>query len=210
MKKTLLATSLAAAMLAAVPTQADTLGFEVGAALWQADLDGSYLDKGDNVIIYGAFEHPIPVLPNIRIQQNNVENEKGDYTYDTSFTDFLLYYEVLDNVVELDLGFGARKYHGEDKGTVHADIDPTLAAAYGRAQFNLPVTGLSLGLAATLAADSDSDATDIDAYVRWESGIGLGVSGGYRTLDSALIIGNDKDTTDVKLDGAYISAFYHF
>lgn len=210
MKKTLVATSLTAAMLAAIPAQADTLGFEVGAALWQADLDTKGWDKGDNTIIYGAFEHPIPAIPNIRVQQNNVENDAdvGGATFDTSFTDFILYYEVLDNVVELDLGFGARKYSGEVANT---DIDPTLAAAYAKAQFNLPVTGLSAGASATLAADADSDATDIDVFLRWESAIGLGVSGGYRMLDSSLVIGNnDDDPADVKLDGAYISAFYHF
>jgi outer membrane protein len=214
MKKTLLALSCSAALFAGT-VQADTLGFEVGATLWQADISGKNLDnsfdKGDNVSFYGSFEHPVPIIPNIKVSINQLENEAKDSTtdddIDASFNDFLLYYEVLDNIVELDLGFGARMYDGESGSE---KLDPTLGTVYAKVQFNLPVTGLSLGVDTLVGMDSgDNKATDATAYVRWESGLGLGVAGGYRMMQTTFEF-SDGSANDADFDGAYVSAFYHF
>lgn len=223
MKKQLLALAVAGAFIA--PTQADTIGFEVGAAYWGAGISGKdkeipvdwdkEYDDGDNTVIYGVLEHPIPVIPNVKVVINQIENDAkdGSDTVDTSFNDFILYYEILDNIVELDLGIGARQFTG-DAANSDIDLDPTLPVAYGKAQFNLPITGLSLGAELTTGAASGDKSTDASAYVRWESTLGLGVTAGYRTLSSEIEFkdSGSSQTLSISPDlaGAYVSAFFHF
>jgi outer membrane protein len=221
MKKQLLALAIAGAFIA--PTQADTIGFEVGVSYWDAGIGGSddsfdyadNYDDGSNTRIYALLEHPIPIIPNVLVAINSIENDNknNDTSLDTSFNDYLLYYEVLDNVVELDLGIGARQFSGEVSisGTSY-DLDPTMPVAYAKAQFNLPITGLSLGVNVLTGSTGDDKSTDATAFVRWESGIGLGLEGGYRTLSNELEVklpGDDPVLTP-DLDGAFASVFFHF
>ena len=75
----------------------------------------------------------MPLLPNIRLQHSDlnwsgngwinagtdlngtpfVVAEQADISLDLSHTDATFYYEVLDNVVDLDLGITARLFDGE-------------------------------------------------------------------------------------------------
>lgn len=226
MKKQLLALAIAGACIA--PAQADTIGFEVGVDLWDASIAGSddafdYADEyddGSNTRLYALLEHPIPIIPNVLVSVNTIENDAKDSslnTLDSSFNDFILYYEILDNIVELDLGIGARQFTGDVSDTTESyDVDPTLPVAYGKAQFNLPITGLSLGVSVLTGAASEDKSTDASAYVRWESTLGLGVTAGYRTLSSEFEVkdvadaGGDDITLSPDLDGVFVSAFFHF
>lgn len=65
--------------------QGDFLGVYVGAGVWGQDFAGSavsdvsiedQLGLADNsgVQAYFRFEHPVPVLPNIRIARSNIED----------------------------------------------------------------------------------------------------------------------------------------
>lgn len=117
--------------------QADTLlGLYAGAQVWQMQTSGSFGEK-DNMQAFNiddetkgsfwvALEHPVPVLPNIKIRYNqldvdgdsNVDDLKfGKYTFtgkadvdaELDHFDFILYYEILDNdIVSVDLGLNAK------------------------------------------------------------------------------------------------------
>src|SRR5690606_18764663 len=105
-------------------------------------------------------EHPVPYLPNIRLGQTNLTHDGfgvlhflgTDYafrgTIDLSHTDVTGYYEVLDNIVSLDLGLTARIFDGEIKTDFIAStipLDSVYALLYANVQVDIPATGLALG-----------------------------------------------------------------
>jgi hypothetical protein len=64
------------------------------------------LDRKGSAQISLAFEHPIPLIPNAKIRYVNLKSQTekeiaGQPVYDLNIdhTDFLLYYEILDNIV---------------------------------------------------------------------------------------------------------------
>lgn len=249
MKKLLLASVVAAT---AIPTvQADTvLGIYAGAYSWGADYSGDIndTDAGEtidleddlgfsdesNMVFYVALEHPVPVLPNIRIQQTALDSSANgtltrDFTFDDvdfsigqdvatdmdfTHTDLTLYYEILDNWVNLDLGLTVRKFDGEIKieggGEIaQVDLDAALPMLYVMAQFDLPLTGLSAGLQGNAVGYSGSSLLDLNGYVQYEFAFGLGLRGGYRSFTLELDDIDDIDS-DLTLSGPYAALTFHF
>lgn len=219
MKKLLLTGILAACV--SINTQADTiLGVYVGAYAWQTGITGdiepsdgsgkfsikdSNVDDETNSVFYVALEHPLPVLPNISLTQTNLEFK--DLDLDLTHTDATLYYEVLDNIVSLDFGFTARMYAGEVKNSISGteDIDDTIALAFLRVRGDLPFTGLAIGAEVNTGQDSTTDA---NIFLEYETPIGLGFTGGFRSLTTD--IETSKNTTaELDIDGGYISIFFH-
>lgn len=123
----------------------DVVGVYAGAGTWSAEPDGSVgsttdtsdepitaselgLEKDSNTYFYIALEHPVPIIPNIRLARTELktsgsavvtrEFQLDEVTFvgdadtrsemDLSHTDVTLYYEVLDNWVSLDLGLTGR------------------------------------------------------------------------------------------------------
>jgi hypothetical protein len=82
MKKSL---SLALLLVLVFHAHADTVGIQAGIGVWQPDIEGSFgisevitaeelgLQGEDANIFYIALEHPVPVLPNIRISRTDLE-----------------------------------------------------------------------------------------------------------------------------------------
>lgn len=214
MKKIALGASLT--LLAGAAQAATILGVELGGNLWRTDNQlqetSLHTDKSVATSVYGVLEHPIPLVPNIRAEYLHNKNDiKGGGSSSTSHTDLTLYYELLDNWVNLDLGVTGRKLDAE--ATVpgfKAKADPTLAAGYVRAQFDLPFTGLSVGAAAHHGANINGSQRmrDYDAYARYEVALGFGVGAGYRVQYYRL--NYDGAMQKHKIDGAYANAFWRF
>ena len=144
MKKYCLAAALSMACLA--PTaQADTLlGLYLGVDGWQSDNSGSFAQDGNLqsfkfddetfTSYYAALEHPVPLIPNLKLKYTELELN-GDTTLDETFSfggsdyvvgtqvgtvsdlshiDYILYYEIFDNdLVSIDLGVNAKQFDGE-------------------------------------------------------------------------------------------------
>jgi outer membrane protein len=238
-------------LLCSSVAQADFVGFTVGGAMWnhQPSGDFSYSESGVATDIdfedtlglstdaegffWLSFEHPVPFLPNLKLQQTSLSSEGsemvtqnigfGDLTFtgkvDSSIslnqTDIILYYEFLDNVVSLDAGLNIKKIDVEFKlSTTLAGEESVSETLYvpmlyvaGRA--DLPLTGLYLGGSGSLISAQGSSFSDYQFNVGYESSIGLGVEGGYRIL--SIKIDDVADiNTDFKFDGAYLGLFYHF
>ena len=244
-----LATSTAVSLIlcsTSVTSYADTLGFRLGAYSWTQNYDGNIQSSGSGLdeiditddlgfddetgtVIFFALEHPIPILPNILIQQTELEiNEDSDTTIifdgvaftsefnsdsDLSHTDLTLYYEVLDNWVNLDLGLTIRNFDGgvvvsNDFGIGEEEIEETIPMIYIAAKFDLPLTGLYVGASANGMTISDATLIDYQLNLGYETSIGLGIEAGMRNF--TLDYDDDGDEADVTIDGAYIGAFYHF
>jgi len=183
------------------------------------------------------LEHPIVALPNIRYQGYELDstgtstldtdiNFNGETfasgnrvtsTLDLSHDDIVLYYELLDNWVSLDLGVDLKRFDGEISvnGGINTsvDVDETIPLLYLSARFELPYNGFYVG--ANINADfinlglSDSSAQDSTIMLGYESGNGLGVEGGFKYFSLQLDDANNLDT-DLEYDGIYFNGYYNF
>lgn len=222
MKKTFCMLTLSLG-LASSCQAATVLGLEVGATAWHSDStieqNGGAKTRTDSDValaIYGAFEHPIPFVPNVRaeIMQNENDVRRSSGSSKTAHTDITAYYEILDNWITLDLGLSARAFDAklDDAGTRHK-ADSTLGALYAKLQFDLPLTGLSIGAIAQHdgGLNGGQSLEDYSLYAQYKLGFGLGLRGGYRLQDYTL---KYKDLApskrDHSIDGVYISAFWQF
>jgi outer membrane protein len=204
---------------------------ESGGASIDIEDDLGYDDEtGYN--LYFALEHPIPVLPNILLQYSKIDADASgfldniefdgilysgevDSTIDISHGDATLYYEILDNWVNLDLGVTARVFtNGVEitdvstgiKGSL--DIDYVIPLIYAEARFDLPLTGLSLGVAGSGIAYDGDTLYDAKATLAYEFAFGLGLEAGYRSFD--LDYDDDDDKADVTIDGAFAGLYWDF
>ncbi|WP_163934983.1 TIGR04219 family outer membrane beta-barrel protein [Paraferrimonas sp. SM1919] len=240
--------ALAAAISMTPAAHADMLGFVVGANAWNQSMTGkvqygvSKIDTQEQLNIasetkpnfYADFEHPLPLIPNVRIQQSQIQL-KGNNTLtqdiefggvvfpvsgnvesniDFSHTDATIYYEILDNWVSVDVGLTARLFQGEASITSMAQqaklgLDQALPMVYGKVKFELPLSGLYASVRGNGIGYSDKKFMDIEAAVGYETSIGLGLEAGYRQFELDFM-DNDEEGADVKIDGAYLGVFYHF
>lgn len=199
------------------------------------DLEDDFgLVKKDNSYAFVAIEHPIPVLPNIRLtltqllaEADNVLSREitfNDRTYsastairaevDLSFTDATFYYEVLDNWLSLDLGLTARNFDGfakiDSNGSLNRyDFNETLPLLYVNAEAALPFTGLSVRAKLQGLSIDDSSLTDSQISLAYESSIGLGGEVGYRNMTIELDDLSDL-SSDLESKGAFAGVTYHF
>lgn len=240
----------AMALTTACHASADTIfGIYAGAGTWQTEYSGDAgkpatsakdlgMDENNNTFYYIAIEHPVPVLPNIKVQYNDITSNQtstlgknfsiGDIVYpagtrvatdfDLSYTDATLYYELLDNWVNLDLGVTLRKYSGYLKANSTAlnvseqvNIDATIPLIYGKAQFDLPFTGFSAGFEGNYISYDGNDLSDYSAKIGYmfDSALDFGVELGYRVL-TINIDDEDNVNTNLDLKGPYIAAVFHF
>lgn len=193
------------------------------------------ISDNNNNFYYIAIEHPVPFFPNIKIQQNNITSKQnsviennfsiGNINYpsgsnvatdfDLSYTDAALYYELLDNWLTLDLGVTLRKYSGHMAAASASfsdktDIDISVPLAYGRMQFDLPLTGFFAGFEGNYISYDGNDLTDYNAKIGYlfDSALDLGIEVGYRALTANIDDGDVHSNIDIK--GPYAAAIFHF
>jgi outer membrane protein len=240
MQKRLLALAILAAS-ASVATQADIVGATAGAYIWKQSWDGDVKAGSDSIDMnddlgyddetgksfYVALEHPVPLLPNIRLQSTDLdisERRKSTQEYkfdgktykvdkdvesttDLSHVDGTFYYEILDNWVNLDVGLTVRMFDGEvsiredEGGEGSIEIDAPVPMAYVNARFELPLTGFYASGLGNVIAFGDNKITDMTLAVGYELGI-LGLEIGYRNFDVQLE--DDNEEANVTVDGYFI------
>ena len=181
-----------------------------------------------------TLEHPIPLLPNIRYQSLDLDSMGSNVilpadalifngqsfsgtvtsTFDLSHNDIVLYYEILDNWINLDIGLDIKIFDGEvtlDDGGIPnpVPIDETIPLLYLSARFDLPFSGFYIGADLNGASSSDNSIEDTSLMLGYESDSGLGIEGGIRKFSLEL-----NDVTDVntnlEYDGIYLNGYYHF
>lgn len=180
------------------------------------------LDRKGSAQISLAFEHPIPLIPNAKIRYVNLKSQTekevaGQPVYDLNIdhTDFILYYEILDTIVNADVGLGATSLNGDVKtlGLSKTDIDKTVPVIYGSAGVKLPFTGLSAKGELLYSNFNDTKITDVQAELQYNFIdnllVDVGLKAGYRILDIKL---DDYEKNDLKFNfkGPYIGLDVHF
>lgn len=196
------------------------------------DLD---LKDQDNNMVYLALEYGVPVLPNLRFGYTDVSTDgRNTLSRTVSFqgqqftvsddvsasldleqTDAIAYYEVLDNVLSLDVGLAARWVDGRvsmasDAGSSSARFQGVLPMLYARARADLPLTGLWVGSEAMGVSYDGHHLVDANAQVGWESPVGLGAELGWRTFSLELDRLDDVDNAKIDISGPYAAVNFHF
>ena len=186
-----------------------------------AGINNQYdLDKKGTIQASIAFEHPIPIIPNVKLKYTKLDTEteaKFDLAkteINLDHTDLILYYEILDNVVKADVGIGATKLNGTvQQFSRNINVDEYSPIIYAEAGVKLPFTGLSAKAEATYTNVNDVKMTDAQAEFQYDFVktifLDLGAKVGYRILNIEL---NDIDKSDMKFDfkGPYIGLNAHF
>ncbi len=208
--------------------QADFIGLKGDISYWNVDGKANIddkkwadqdLDRKGTVQASVAFEHPVPVIPNVKVKYTKLDTETEENTVNKTdinldHTDLILYYEILDNVVKADVGVGATRLNGDVKqfGT-SVDIDEYSPIIYAEVGAKLPFTGLSAKAEATYTNVNDVKITDAQAEVQYNFVqsmlLDLGAKVGYRIMNIEL---DDMDKRDMKFEfkGPYIGLDAHF
>jgi outer membrane protein len=194
MKKTLLAVALTAA--SGMASADMLLGGDIEANLWQQthEYDGASAGSDDVSLTFEAsFEHPIPLIPNVKFAHSSVDNSKYAYTK----RDFTLYYEFLDNdLVSFDLGVGLSQYtDGELKASI-ASLSVTetfegyLPHVYGAVKVGVPFTPLSFYAKGNGIGYADSHVIDAQIGAQFEIPVffafDIELQAGYRMQELSL------------------------
>ncbi len=226
---------------------ADTLGFRVGGGIWQPDVSGTfrhgggdidlksdlYLKDGENQnYVYALFEHPIPLIPNIKISQTALSFDgtgtAGSYqfgatTYSAAVTtqmvldhtDTTIYYSLLDNWFHLDLGLTAKTFNGkvsvsDGTTTETTNIDKTIPLLYAAAGIELPfINNLFFGVEANVLSIGDHTVRDMMAKVSYTTDYWLGYEIGVRTFTVELDNLNGN-TSNMEFTGSFANLYIHF
>ncbi|MBV1907780.1 MAG: TIGR04219 family outer membrane beta-barrel protein [Kangiellaceae bacterium] len=200
------------------------------------ETDLGYADDDHNVI-WASLEHPVPFLPNFKIVSSDLDasassilgreitfggetyalNESVTSRIDMSNIEYTLYYEFLDNWINLDAGLTFRKYDGivtlatDPAGTNINEsevLDFTIPLFYLKGRVDLPLTGFFVDGEMNIISYDDNSISDIAFSVGYESDIGLGAKAGYRTF--TLDVEESDFVSDLEFKGAYVSVFFHF
>ncbi len=185
-----------------------------------------------NSFFWAYIDHPLPLIPNLKIQKttfSDTSSKNANVTFDsknytgtvsTELTldqiDLITYYRILDNWVNLDLGFNFKVIDGNIKlsnggATTNTDKDfsAIIPMLYAKARFDLPFSGLSVEADTSYIGLNGSSFTDMKAGVVYETSYGLGVTAGYR-MQNVTIDDIDNTNTDLDIKGIYAGLFYHF
>jgi outer membrane protein len=228
-------------LMSSTAVTADVLGVGATVGYWDSDLTGDAgkgndlvdvendldLSSDTNANVEAYFEHPVPILPNVRLNYTRIEQSgNGDLSAgfdgllpgvpvdsDLELTQFdaTLYYEVLDNWVNLDAGLTVRDLDGEltvQERTVGGDVSRTeisgaVPMVYLAARFDLPFTGVSVGGQANAISYDGDSISDFNAYGQYDLSV-VRLRAGYRQIAIDYEDGNDR--LDVKLGGPFVSA----
>lgn len=190
-------------------------------------------DAEDVGILALQVEHPLPLLPNLRLATARQEY-KGASSLATpirfdgvsltgniesrlnlDYTDIILYGTPLDTGVKVNVGGGLRLFDGEMSVTSatqqrRMSVDTRVPVAFVQVSAKLPAGFRAEGEMTALGM-ANSGSGDIQARLAWESSFGLGVRAGYHIVKHILRrdVGADG-RVDVVLSGPFAGLYYHF
>jgi len=241
---------IAPTLMFAGTAQADTLlGVYAGGQIWDTGTSGNFgsgngnqsfaFDDENQQSFYVALEHPIPLIPNIKIRENELVAQGSvtlsqDFSYngqgytagstigstiDLSHTDITLYYEVFDNdLLTFDFGLTAKKVDGllavrDAQNENSLSSDGWIPTGYAQLRVGIPATPLTVyGIANAVSID-DSSIRDVEAGIEYRLvenlAIDLNLQLGYRDISIEL---DDLDgiDSDLQFKGPYLGLEIHF
>lgn len=193
--------------------------------------DDLFWNEEDQGYLFVTLEHFVPIIPNFRLMTTSLDHSgsgtasftldgkdfTGDITSSGTFdqTDITAYWEVLDNVVSLDLGlniklldFSFSVASTAPPQQTSGSLKTTIPMVYGMVGV-APIPGLHLGVEANWIGYDGNDLTDFTAKVSYTTDFYFGFEGGYRSQSYKL---DDVDGYFGKLEfkGPFIGAYVKF
>jgi len=189
--------------------------------------DLKWKEEGD-IFLKAYFEHPLPILPNIKVgytefghsgsnllgqsfrfgNTNYAMGVDTQSTFDLKMYDLTLYYELLDNWINIDAGLNVKYMDG--KITVKSntglsdetDFQVPVPMLYAKARFDVPTTDLSFQAEGNYVTYDGNTLYDVEAGVRYTLALGLGVEAGYKTMKLKL-----DDVDDLSVDSDFSGVY---
>ena len=193
------------------------------------------LDTQSNLFLKAYLEHPLPFLPNIKVGYSNLTHS-GDGQVSKRFTfgnltfqpstdlktelnlkmyDIALYYEILDNWLNLDLGMNLKYIDGyvSAQSLPHiksvSNISFPVPMLYGKARFDVPTTDLSFQIEGNYFTYNKHEMMDLEIGMRYTFVVGLGLEAGYKQF--TLILDKKDDlSVDADFSGMYGKLVWDF
>lgn len=188
--------------------------------------------KNENDIFFKAyFEHPIPILPNIKVGYSKFSHEgkgKASKTFswngidlfrvnddiysnlDLDIYDFTLYYELLDNWLNFDMGLNVKYLNGSIKvDNDNTDIDLPIPMLYAKAKVDIPSTDLSFQAEGNYISYDKNSLYDLEIGARYSFTLGFGIEAGYKAM-KIKIDDIDDFSMDADFSGAYGKVIWDF
>ena len=215
---------------------------EIGTDSEPANLGELGIEKELNAYYFLGLEHAIPVLPNLRLGMTKLATEgtstvTRDIVFDNitvpsnadtqteidfSHIDYIFYYQLIDNWVELDLGLNARQFNGSamlsyqlhdedgnliDSGYEKTELDGIMPLLYLEGSVELPFSNTSLQLTIQYLDYREDSALDYQASIIYMSdglGLDVGFEVGYRGLELTSLSEDSADlSADLSIDGIF-------
>ncbi|MDT8282507.1 MAG: TIGR04219 family outer membrane beta-barrel protein, partial [Gammaproteobacteria bacterium] len=180
---------------------------------------------------FASFEHFIPLVPNVKLAYTKTDQSgegQATFTFDgiaysgnvkndvsVEIIDLIAYYELLDNIVSIDLGIDVRNINADSRisqtGTTFQSSDsfnetfPMLYVLVGAS----PWPGLIFSGEVSYVTYSGSDVSDLTAKVAYTTDYFVGFEAGYRKQNYNF---DDISNTDSNLsfDGVFAGAYVKF
>lgn len=198
--------------------------------------DDLNLERNGSVFVMGELEHPVPLLPNVRLRHRTLDdeanstitstsqfgpvqfqnNEQVRSSYDIEMTDATFYYSPINNWVAIDLGLTARRLDvqvelenrssGEHE---RAGGSVWLPMGHLAARVDLPLTGVYAGGEINAISADDESMEDVRATLGWQTTSNFGLEIGYQRIEFET---DDVDglRADVEFEGPYAAATFRF
>ena len=238
---------LALLTIASSLTMADFIGGEIDLGYYTHAPSGTAQNGSDEVniendlkwkeesdVFFKAyFEHPIPLIPNIRLGYTGFTHEGSgtaskslfswgeidlsDDVYtklDLNIYDVSLYYELLDNWLSFDVGVNIKYLNGSidvDSTTKHEhnSIDLPIPMLYAKGRVDIPATDLSFQAEGDYISYGNNSIYDLELGARYTIALGFGVEAGYKSFKIKIDNVNDI-SMDADFSGLYGKVVWDF
>lgn len=208
-------------------------GSAVGGAV---DLEQDlHLDSENTGFAWVRVVHPLPLLPNLKLSYSPMKFEgSGETSKEFSFRgtpisasepidselqlnqwDAAFFYNLLDNIVELDLGINIKVLDGYVRATPQSgdrqnlDFTAPIPMLYGRIGVDVPFTNLYVGAEGSAIGYSGNRLADLKISARYTIAYVLGLEAGYR-LQKLKLDDLDDISADIKVAGPYVGVTARF
>lgn len=225
-------------LLVSSQSQADMLGAGVGTGIWTSGPVGTIttgsnefdvekdtgLETNNNNYVWAYFNHPVPLIPNIRLESTQVSSS-GNGSQNVTFqgqaftadnqtdlnlnqVDVLLYWGIPLPAVNINYGFGAKQFTGDltitdsNNNRETTNLDGTVPVGYLAAHANIPALPLSFSADIKTLGSAYNDTTLKARYDITDFGLKLGIEAGYRVQALKSDALSDLDI-DMKIDGYF-------
>lgn len=198
--------------------------------------DDLNLDRNGSGFVMGELEHPVPILPNLRLRHRTLDdsatgtisttrefgpvqftnNQRVRSSYDMEMTDATFYYSPLNNWISIDIGLTARhidlQVEVENQSSGQRDQaggSIWLPMGHLGARFDLPLTGVYAGGELNAISVDDESMEDVRVTLGWQTTSNFGVEIGYQRMEFETDEVDDL-RADVKFEGPYAAATVRF